>query len=252
MSLHHRLEGDGATVLVLGGSLGSTLSMWEPQLPSLGRRFRTLRYDHPGHGGSPVDEHVRSIEDIGRRVLALLDELVLERIDYCGLSLGGMVGMWLAAHAPDRVGRLVLCCTAPELGPPEGWLERAAAVRRDGVASVADAVVGRWFTNAFHAAQPGTVARHRAMLAATPAEGYARCCEAIAGLDLRGALPRIVAPTLVVTGADDPVVDPERTRALTDGIPGAYHVELAGAAHLANVEQAKAFDTAILEHLEAA
>jgi len=243
VTLHHRLDGDGsAPVLVLSGSLGTTHAMWEPQGPALAERFRVLRYDHPGHGGSAPGP--ATIEGIARAVLGLLDELGLDRVAFCGLSLGGMVGMWLGANAPDRVERLVLCCTAPHLPPREFWQERADTVRAQCVGAIADIVVARWFTPRFNAEHPGTVRRYRDMLASTPAEGYARCCEAIRDMDLRPDLGRIGAPTTVVLGAHDPVVPDEGKRALA-GISGARIVEL-DAAHLANVEQPDAFTAAVL------
>ncbi|MFD0576324.1 alpha/beta fold hydrolase [Dactylosporangium darangshiense] len=138
----------GAPFVLLGGVLGSNLDMWRPQLPRFGDRLRVVRFDHRGHGGSPVPAGPYEIEDLGRDVLALLDRLGIERASYCGLSLGGMVGMWLAAHAPERIERLVLICTAAHLPPAEGWLDRARQVRAGGMAPVADAVLGRWFTPA--------------------------------------------------------------------------------------------------------
>ena len=236
MTLHHVAEGDGPPLL-LSSSLGTTHRMWDPQLPALASRHRVIRYDHPGHGRSPAGP--RTVEGLAREVLALADELELGSFGFCGLSLGGMVGMWLAVNAPERVERLVLCCTAPALPPREQWLERAAVVREHGVEAVADAVVGRWFTNRFRDRTPW-----RAMLVATPREGYARCCEAIADLDLRDDLGRIEAPTLVVLGREDPVVTRNAKRRLAS-IRGARVVEL-DAAHLANVEQPDEFTKAVL------
>jgi 3-oxoadipate enol-lactonase len=243
LRLHHRLDGRGeAPVLVLSGSLGTTLAMWEPQLPALTERFRVLRIDHPGHGGTPVPTGPVALDDIGSGVLALLDGLRLERVSFCGLSLGGMLGIWLAARAPERLDRLVLACTSPRFGPPERWRERANAVRTGGMEAVVESVLERWFTARF-----GEVERYRSMLLATPPEGYARCCEAIRDADLRADLAAVEAQTLVVTGRHDPAVRDEDTRLLL-AIPGARRVEL-DAAHLASVEQPEAFGEAVLEHL---
>ena len=187
-----------------------------------------------------------SIEDLGRDALALLDDLGIERASFCGLSIGGIVGMWLASEAPDRVHRLVLCCTAPILPPREQWLERAATVRAHGVSRLAEAVLARWFTPA---APAPLRERFRAMLVATPAEGYAGCCEALAEVDLRARLAAIEAATLVVTGAEDPVVPPDEGDALAASIPVASHVQIAGAAHIANAEQPSAFTQHVLAHL---
>lgn len=245
--LHHRFDGDpAAPVVVLSSSLGTTLELWEPQLPALTRGFRVLRYDHPGHGRSPLPTGPL---DLGGDVFTLLDELGLERVSFCGLSLGGLVGMWLASGAPERVERLVLACTSPRFATPEFWLERAAVVRRDGVEAIADVVLERWFTAAFRAAQPAIVQRHREMLVSTPPEGYARCCEVLAAWDLRERVGEIVAPTLVLGGADDPAVPSEDTELLGRTIPRARVVVLPQAAHLANVEHAEAFTRAVVDHL---
>jgi 3-oxoadipate enol-lactonase len=249
MKLAHRFDGDpAAPVLVLSGSLGSTLAMWDPQL-SLAERFRLLRYDHPGHGGSPPAEGPLTIDDLGTGVLDLLDELELERASFCGLSLGGMVAIWLASRAPERIDRLVLCCTAPRLGPREFWEERAALVRREGMAAVADTVVERWFTPRFRETQPAVVDRHRAMLLATDPESYARCCEAIRDLDLRDDLQKIAAPTVVIAGAEDPSTPVEHAETIMAGIAGSRLVVIPDARHLANVERADAVNDAVLEHL---
>jgi 3-oxoadipate enol-lactonase len=242
VSLHHRFDGDeGAPVLVLASSLGTTHEMWDTVVPALSERYRVLRYDHPGHGGSPAGP--RTLEGIARAALGLLDELALERVAFGGLSLGGMVAMWLGANAPERVERLVLACTAPHLPPREFWQERIENVRAHGVGAIADAVVARWFTPAWAAEHPDVVARHRDMLAATPADGYARCCEAIRDMDLRAELARIEAPTTVVLGRDDPVATAEGRSDLA-AIRGARVVEL-DAAHLASVERADDFASAV-------
>ena len=251
-ALHHVLEGPAeAPALVLSSSLGTTLELWEPQARALAERFAVLRYDRRGHGRSPVPAGPYAIADLGSDVLGLLDELGLERVSFCGLSLGGAEGMWLAAHAPGRIDRLVLACTAPRFPPAETWEQRAAGVRVHGTESVADAAMERWFSPAFRSREPGTVARFRAMLAGTPAEGYAACCDALAALDLRPELAAIAAPTLVLSGELDPVAPPEAGAALASGIARARHVVFPGAAHVANVEQPEAFTDALLDHLTA-
>jgi 3-oxoadipate enol-lactonase len=250
--LNHRLDGpEAAPPLVLCGSLGTNLEMWEPQLP-LARARRLIRLDQRGHGGSPVPDGPYSIADLGRDVLATLDRLGLDRVSYCGLSIGGMIGQWLAINAPKRLHRLVLICTAAYLPPRTGWIERATTVRGAGTAeAVADAVIARWFTAPFADREPEVVARHRAMIAATPAEGYAACCEAIADMDLRPALPGVPIPALVIAGAQDPSTPPEHGRAIADAIPGARFERLDPAAHLSSVERAADVNRLIEDHLEA-
>lgn len=250
MSLAHRLDGPGgAPVVVLSSSLGTTQELWSRQLPELVERFRVLMYDHPGHGASALPEQPYTVEALADGLLELLDALGLERVSLCGVSLGGMVGMALALEAPERVDRLVLSCTSAYLGPPEGWAERARIVRAEGMESIADTVVGRWFTPELAREEPETVARFRAMLAATPPEGYARCCEAVGAWDARGRISAIAAPVLVVAGKDDAATPVESAELIASRIPGARLHVLERAAHLANVERAEAFTSAVLEHL---
>jgi 3-oxoadipate enol-lactonase len=243
MSLHHRIDGDGDRVVVLSGSLGSTLDMWDPQVVALGERFRVVRYDHPGHGGSPL-LYVRSVEGLAQEVVTLLDGLGLDRVSFCGLSLGGAVGMRLALDAPERIDRLVLCCTSMRFATPDFWEERARIVRESGVEAVADVVLERWFTPEF-----GDVRRYREMLVSTPGEGYARCCDAVRDWDVRGQLASIRTPTLVVAGADDPSTPPDDLEAIAGEIPDARLVVLDRARHLANVERADEFNDALLSFL---
>ena len=249
--LHATVDGPAdAPVLVLGSSLGTTGAMWEPQLAALAARYRVIRYDHLGHGGSAVPLGPYRIELLGREVLALLDDLAVPRAHYAGLSLGGMVGMWLAAHAPERVDRLALLCTSASLGPAEGWRQRAATARAAGMAAIADAVVARWFTPPFAESRPDVVAAHRAVLTATPAAGYAGCCEAIAAMDLRPDLGKIAAPTLVIAGADDPATPAEHADAIVERIAGARLAVVDRAAHLASVEQPEQIGHLLLNHFE--
>ena len=186
VGLHHRIDGPkDAPVLVLGHSIGCDKSMWDPQVQALSERFSLLRYDHRGHGGSPVPPGPYSLDDLGADVLALLDRLELERVHLGGLSLGGMVAMWIAARAPERVERLVLCCTSAYMAPAETWHERARIVRAEGMGALTPSPIERWLTPAFRAREPATAARLERTLLATAPEGYAGCCEAIAGMDLR-------------------------------------------------------------------
>ena len=248
--LDHRLRGpEGAPVLVLSNSLGTTQELWAKQLPALAERFRVLTYDHPGHGVSDLPQEQPTVESLTSSLVTLLDELGFERVSLCGVSLGGMVGMTLALQEPERVDRLVLACTSAYVGPPEGWTERARIVRTRGMEAVADTVIGRWFTPELQDEEPQTMARFRAMLAATPPEGYARCCEALGAWDARERVSAIAVPVLVVAGEDDPAISVEQAQLVASRVPGARLRILERAAHLANVERAEAFTNAVLDHL---
>ncbi|MFI7080084.1 3-oxoadipate enol-lactonase [Micromonospora sp. NPDC049903] len=249
MPLAHEVTGPAdAPVLVLGGSLGTTRAMWRPQVAALSPRMRVVTFDHRGHGGSPAAIGPTGLADLGADVVDLFDHLDLGRVHYAGLSLGGMVGMWLAARRPARVDRLALLCTAAHLPPADAWLARAAQVRVHGTASLTDVLLGRWFTAGFADRHPEVVAPLVADLTACDSEGYAACCEAIAAMDLRPLLPTITAPTLVVAGADDPATPPRDARVIADAVPGARLAVLDRAAHLANLEQPMRVSDLLAEH----
>ena len=248
--LHHEIDGSpDAPPLILSGSLGTDLTMWEAQL-ALADQFRLIRIDQRGHGQSPMTVGPYSMGGLGRDVLDTMDHLGLDRASFCGLSIGGMIGMWLAAKAPERIERLVLICTAAYVPTASAYAERAATVRASGsTSSIADAVLQRWLTPPFAAAQPRARARLRTTLVNTAAEGYAGCCEAIAAMDLRDGLARIAAPTLVISGADDPALPVELQAEIAAAIPGARHEVVPAASHIAAVEQPQAINRLIREHL---
>lgn len=244
-TLHHRFDGPGdAPVLVLSNSLGTTLELWDRQVPAFSRPFHVLRYDQLGHGRSEVPPGPYTVELLGRELLALLDRLGVERFSFCGLSLGGAVGMWLGGNAADRLDRLVLAGTSPRFGTPEQWAERAETVRAEGLEPLVDATMGRWFTPAFAGVTP-----FRETFLATPREGYAACCDALRDWDFREGLGAVSAATLVLVGSGDPATPPDVGQSIAEGIPGARLEVIPGAAHLLNVEQAEAFGRAALAHL---
>ena len=242
MIVHHRLDGSPDTpVLLLSHGLGTSLELWDTNLPSWTPRFRVLRYDQRGHGRSPIPDSGSTVDDLGRDVLELLDRLELDKVSFCGISLGGATGLWLAANAPDRIERLVVACSSATFGGPDQWLERAAAVRAHGIASIADTVVARWFTPAFAAAEPGIVRTYTEMLLRTPADGYAACCEAVAAWDFRDELGTVAVDTLVVAGADDSATPVDHSREIAAGVGSSRIAMLEHAAHLANAERPEAF-----------
>lgn len=261
MELTHITVGDGCRlawrydgpesgpVLLLSNSLGTDMGMWAPQLAALAARFRLLRYDCRGHGASDAPPGAYSMDRLGRDVVELLDALGLERVHVCGLSLGGMVGQWLGARAPERIHRLVLACTAPYMGPPAGWQQRIDTVLHDGMAAIADTLLATWFTPEFRAAAPEAVAARRRTLAATSPAGYAGCCAAIRDMDLRPTAHLITRPTLLLAGARDPSTPPSRAAELARAMPYPPRMVTLDAAHLANVEQPDAFSRAVLDFL---
>ncbi len=250
IELNHRIEGpEDAPVLVTANSLGTTLAMWDAQVPAFRERFRLVRYDHRGQGGSPVPPGPYTMDDLGGDVLALMGRLGIERFSFCGLSIGGMVGMWLGSEAPERVERLVLLCTAARFDPPDAWEARARAVRAGGVGAIADAVLERWFTPAFREERTDVLEWAGGMLRSSPPEGYAGCCEAIRDADLRPRLGAISAPTLVIAGAEDPAAPVDRAETIRDGIPDSRLAVIERAAHIANVERPDEVTGEILDHL---
>jgi 3-oxoadipate enol-lactonase len=238
-----------APVVVLGNSLGTSRRAWDRPAVALGRRFRLLRYELPGHGGSAAAPGPYTIGQLGSGVLALLDAHGIDRAAYCGASIGAMIGMWLAANHPSRVSVLGLVCTSAFLPPAKGWHERAARVRAAGLESVSAAVVGRWFTPEFASREPSVPAAFLADFERTGPEGYAGCCEAIAGMDLRASLGSVTAPTLVVSASDDPATPPAHGALIAGAISGARLVVVRGAAHLATVSSPAEVTAALLGHL---
>jgi 3-oxoadipate enol-lactonase len=252
VDLVHTLNGPpGAPVVVLSNSLGTTWEMWAPEVPALSTSFRVLRYNTRGHGGAAAPSGPYAIADLAADLIDLLDRLEIERASICGVSIGGMTGMWLGAHAPERVEKLVLCATSASMAPPEPWRERAALVREQGVEPVLDATIERWFTPAFVTKDPPEVARTRASFLDTDPEAYASCCEAIAGMDLRDDIRAIRAPALVISGADDPAAPPEAGQLIADRIPEAKFEVVPNARHLVALERPEVVTPLILDHLEA-
>jgi 3-oxoadipate enol-lactonase len=247
--IHYRLEGPpGAPLLLLSNSLGTNLEMWNLQTPRFIERFRVLRYDSRGHGQSLVTPGPYTIEQLARDVIALLDGLHVERANFCGLSMGGMIGMWIGLHLPERLEKLVLCNTAALIGPPERWNARIEDVRKGGMEAIVSSVLERWFTPSFREHAPEAVEPIRQMLVKTSADGYISCCAAIRDMDLREEISTIRLPTLVITGAHDPATPPEDGRFIASKIQAARYVEL-DAAHISNVEAQEQFTAEVMSFL---
>ena len=247
--IHAEIEGpERAPVLMLSNSLGTNLHMWDDQVAPFTRHFRLLRYDRRGHGKSGVPKGPYSIARFGRDALAVFDALNIGKTNWCGLSMGGMVGQWLGANAPSRVDKLVLSNTSSYFADKSLWEGRLKLVREKGVAGIVDANMERWFTKDFRERAPQPLAKIRDMFLATNAEGYCACGEAIRDMDLRPVLAKIGAPTLVIAGRYDPATPLDANEFIQAHIPDA-RIAVLEAAHLANVEQPRAYADTVLEFL---
>lgn len=246
--LNVSVEGrDSGPTLMMSNSLGCTMVMWEPQMPALTKLFRVIRYDRRGHGKSGMNGPT-SMERYGKDVLAILDDLNIDKVHWCGLSMGGMVGQWLGANAPERFNKIILANTSCYYPDPTNWHNRIKAVREGGLAAVADAVIGGWLTADFREREPETTAKMKAMLLASPVEGYLAACEALSTLDQRALLPKIKSPTLVIAGRQDNATPVAAGELIRSSIASAS-MTLLDAAHISNVEQPHAFTEAVVGFL---
>ena len=237
-----------APALLFLNSLGTTCDIWQPQLARFGERFRVVRLDTRGHGQSASPEGDYTLDQAGADALGVLDAAGVDRAHVCGVSLGGMTAMWLAAHAPERVRTIVAVSTALRIGVPATWEDRIRQVEAGGPASLADAAMARWFTERFRHAHPDVVAWCRQMLAGCDPLGYARACAILRDADLHDVATRITAPTLVIVGNEDPVTPPADAAEIRRHIHGARLLTLE-ASHICAVERADAFNAAVLGFL---
>lgn len=249
LRLNYQVEGaEGAPALILSNSLGTTLDMWAPQMPALLKHFRVIRYDTRGHGQSSVTPGPYTMAQLGADVIALMDHLKIDRAHFCGLSMGGMIGMWLGANHPERFNSLVLCNTAAKIGAPELWNARIAKVDSEGMASIVQAVLDRWFTPAFLQKAPKEIETVRQMLLDTAPAGYTANCAAVRDMDQREGLGGITVPTLVIGGTQDLATPTQDSKLVAERIPGARYVEL-DAAHLSNWEKVDEFTGHLVDFL---
>ena len=231
-----------APVLLLSNSLGTRLEMWDDQISSLTPHFRVLRYDSRGHGRTSAPDGDYTMDQLGEDALTMLDNLNIEKVYYCGLSKGGMIGQWLGRKAPERLHRLVVSNTSPHMGPKEVWNERIKMTLENGMAALVEPVTARWFTPEFIASAPDRVARVQDMILSTPPQGYAGCSAAIRDMDQRDGLASITVPTLVIAGEKDPATPPEHGELIANSIPGAKLEIIPNAAHLSNIEQTEHYN----------
>jgi 3-oxoadipate enol-lactonase len=246
--IYYELSGSGAELLVLSNSLGSSLRMWDKVVPALEAHHRVLRYDTRGHGASNVPTPPYTLDQLGSDVLFLLDHVGADRVNFCGLSLGGLTGQWLGIHAPQRLGRLVLANTAARIGTHEMWDQRIATAKGAGMEALAPAIVERWFTLQYRERHPLEMEIIRGMIGSIDPDGYAGCCGVLRAADLRGEIASIAAPCLVITGKHDPATPASDGRALSAALRDAQYVEL-DSSHLSAWEVADEFADAVLAFL---
>jgi len=247
--MNYEISGkEGAPIVVLSHSLGSSLLMWGPQMEVLRTHFQVLRFDTRGHGGTESPPGAYTLEMLGEDVIALLDALKIPRVHFVGLSLGGMIGQYLGLNHPDRLRSLVLCSTAAAL-PPEAqpvWDERIEAARSKGMPALVEATLERWFTPAYLRKAPPMLGIIRRQFLATSPQGFIGCCEAIRRLNYLDRLPQIDTPTFILVGEEDPGTPVSASQAIHQKIPGSKLVILPAARHFANVEKADGFNSALM------
>lgn len=249
-TIHYQVEGPAdAPVLILSNSIGTNLHMWDDQAPEFARRFRLVRYDRRGHGQSGVPKGPYTMDQLGHDALAVADAVGARTFNWCGLSMGGMVGQWLGANVPHRLERLVISNTHFYYEDKAPWNERIKLVSEKGLAALADTMMERWFTPTFRARAPEKVERIRAMFLATPAEGFIGCAQAVRDMDFRESNRRIVAPTLVIGADKDIATPPSWGEAIAKQIQGARFARIPEASHLANIEQNKIYTELVLGFL---
>ena len=248
--LHVEVEGPAdAPVLMLSNSLGTNLHMWDAQVPEFSKYFRVVRYDRRGHGKSGVPKGPYTMERLGKDVIAIADAFKIKTFNWCGLSMGGMVGQWLGAIAPNRVDKLILSNTNYYYSDKKFWEDRYRLVSEKGLGALVEINMQRWFTDGFRQRAPQVMKKMTDMFLATNVVGYLGCCEAIRDMDFRASNPTIKAPTLVIVGAKDGATTPEQGKAIQNAIPGAKLASI-DAAHIANVEQPKAYTDTVLNFLQ--
>ena len=247
--IYYTVDGDpSGPALLFSNSLGTSHELWDPQMDAVSRSFRVIRYDMRGHGRSGAPSGDYTIGQLGGDAIAVLDAVGVARAHVCGLSLGGLTAMWLGIHVPERIESLTLASTGAKIGTSAIWEERIAQVRTSGLASIVEGGKSRWFSDVFRAAHPDVVDRHVHMLVSCSAGGYMGCCAVLRDTDLRDEIGAIVAPTLAVAAAEDPVTPPADAELIEARIPGARLVRLEGS-HIANVEAADAFNEVLLRFL---
>lgn len=249
--INYQTFGDASKpALVFSNSLGTKYSMWQPQIEHFQQDYYVICYDTRGHGGSEAPQGPYSLEQLGQDVVNLLDHLNIAKAAFCGISMGGLTGQWLAIHKPERFSQVIVCNTAAKIGQEQAWQDRAALVREQGLAPIAATAASRWFTNPFIQSNPAVVAELSNDLGAGSPEGYANCCEALAKADVREQLSSIQIPVLIIAGQQDPVTTVADGQFMQQRIANSKLFEI-NASHISNIEQPEAFNQAVQTFLAA-
>ncbi|ALE75347.1 adhesin [Pseudonocardia sp. EC080610-09] len=252
LDLHHVVDGPAdAPAVLFGPSLGTDLHLFDAQVAALSDRYRCVRFDLPGHGGSPDADGDLTIADLAAGALAAADAAGVTAFHYVGVSIGGAVGQWLGVHGGERVRSIAVLATAARFPNPDSWPQRAATVREQGTEAMVASRPGTWYVEDWARRDPAGETRLLDMLRAARPGGYAACCAAIGAFDIRDELGSVAVPALVVAGADDPATPPSCLREIADGIPGARYAEVPDSAHLLNYERPAEVDALLAEHLDA-
>lgn len=243
--INYQTFGDAVKpALVFSNSLGTNFKMWQPQIDHFQQNFFVICYDTRGHGASSAPQGPYTLDQLGQDVVNLLDHLNIEKATFCGISMGGLTGQWLAINKPERFSHVVVCNTAAKIGQEQAWNERAALVREQGLAPIASTAAGRWFTEPFIQSNAATVATLSNDLGAGSPEGYASCCEALAKADVREQLKDIQVPVFIVAGQQDSVTTVADGEFMQQRIANAELFEI-NASHISNIEQPEAFNQAV-------
>ncbi len=249
VTLNYELTGaSSAPILMLSNSLGTNLTLWDLQREPFEKQYRVLRYDMRGHGSSSVPPGPYTLNQLGHDVLALLDALEIEKVHFCGLSVGGLIGQWLGIHAGSRLNKLVLSDTAARIGVTDTWNNRIAEVHQSGLEPIANGVLQRWFTPGFAAAHASLIARMKEMLLATDRAGYTASCAALRDADLRQAIGAIRVPVCIISGDQDPVTTVADAQFIQASIAGT-ELTILSAAHISNIEAAERYNATVLDFL---
>lgn len=243
--INYQTFGDASKpALVFSNSLGTNYGMWQKQFNAFKENFFVICYDTRGHGSSSAPQGPYTLEQLGQDVVNLLDHLNVAKASFCGISMGGLTGQWLAINKPERFNHVIVCNTAAKIGQEAAWLDRAKLVREQGLQPIASTAASRWFTDPFIQSQAAVVENLSNDLAAGSAEGYASCCEALAKADVREQLKDITVPVLVIAGKQDPVTTVADGQFMVDRIPNAKLFEI-DASHISNVEKPEDFNQAV-------